>query len=90
MNVLQQLPLHRLAYVHMGGGHEQDGVYHDTHAGAVPDGAFTLLGELCGRVDPPGVMLERDDNFPSVEELCRELDAIHEVIRNARMKKAEV
>jgi hypothetical protein len=27
------VPLERIAYVHVGGGVERDGIYHDTHAG---------------------------------------------------------
>src|SRR5947209_4563469 len=61
---LDALPLERLAYVHVGGGIERDGVYHDTHAHPAPPAALELLEKLRARVDPPGVLLERDDNFP--------------------------
>jgi uncharacterized protein (UPF0276 family) len=73
---LKKLPLERLAYVHVGGGVERDGVYHDTHAHETPAGIIALLGELCAIANPPGVMLERDDNYPPPEQLNRELDAI--------------
>ena len=73
---LEKLPLDRLAYVHVGGGYERDGVYYDTHAHAAPQGVIDLLEELCARAKPPGVMLERDDDFPPAEQLNRELDAI--------------
>jgi uncharacterized protein (UPF0276 family) len=76
VEMLRQFPLARLAYVHMGGGIERDGVYHDTHAAAVPDGAIDLLRQLCQLASPPGVMLERDDHFPSDRELNEELDRI--------------
>ena len=74
--LLDRLPLHRLAYVHVAGGVERNGLYHDTHTAAVPQGVLDLLSDLCARADPPGVMLERDDDFPPSEELNRELDAI--------------
>jgi uncharacterized protein (UPF0276 family) len=74
--MLRQLPLDRLAYVHMGGGVEEDGVYHDTHCDPVPAGALELLNKLCAIVKPPGVMLERDDNFPGEQEMGLELDRI--------------
>ncbi|MGW1186311.1 endonuclease, partial [Streptomyces drozdowiczii] len=35
-----------------------------------------VLAELRSRVDPPGVLLERDDAFPPAGELAGELDAI--------------
>lgn len=74
--LLERLPLERLAYVHVGGGEERDGLYHDTHAAAVPGGVIELLGELCTIARPPGVMLERDDDFPPDERIMSELDAI--------------
>ena len=73
---LDELPLHRIAYVHVAGGEERGGVYHDTHGADVPQGVLNLLSALCGRCDPPGVMLERDDHYPPEAQLNQELDAI--------------
>jgi uncharacterized protein (UPF0276 family) len=73
---LDALPLERIAYVHMAGGIERNGLYHDTHAEAVPAAVLELLEELCARTAIPGVMLERDDRFPTDAELNVELDAI--------------
>jgi uncharacterized protein len=73
---LDALPLERVAYVHVAGGVERDGLYHDTHAHPTPPAVLDLLAELCGRRDPPGVMLERDDDYPPGPELAAELDAI--------------
>jgi uncharacterized protein (UPF0276 family) len=77
---LATLPLERLAYVHVAGGVERDGLYHDTHAHAMPDAVLDLLANLCVRVDPPGVLLERDDDYPPDEELAAELAAIRAVL----------
>ncbi|HEV2088536.1 MAG TPA: DUF692 family protein, partial [Cryptosporangiaceae bacterium] len=74
--LLDRLPLDRLAYVHVAGGTERSGLYHDTHTHSVPAGVLQLLGRLADRVDIPGVMLERDGDFPPTEELDGELDAI--------------
>jgi hypothetical protein len=73
---LARLPLRRLAYVHVAGGTVRDDLYHDTHAHPVGAGPLALLEELCSRIAPPGVMLERDDDFPRESELDAELDAI--------------
>jgi uncharacterized protein len=73
---LDRLPLDRLAYVHVAGGVERNGLYHDTHAHAIPRGAIELLEELSSRVTLPGVLLERDDHFPPEGEIAAELDAI--------------
>jgi uncharacterized protein (UPF0276 family) len=76
LSYLERLPLERLAYAHIAGGIERSGLYHDTHAHAIPRGALDLLEELSARVSPPGVLLERDDCFPPEMELEAELDAI--------------
>ena len=73
---LDRLPLERIAYVHVGVGVERGGLYHDTHADPVQPGVLDLIEELASRVSPPGIMLERDDRFPSVEELAAELAAM--------------
>jgi uncharacterized protein (UPF0276 family) len=73
---LDALPLERVAYAHVAGGVERDGLYHDTHAHPTPPPVLDLLAELCARRDPPGVMLERDDAYPPEPELHAELDAI--------------
>ena len=70
LSFLDRLPLDRIAYVHVAGGLERDGVYHDTHTRAVPPGVLQLLEELCARTAPPGVLLERDDDFPPDSEIA--------------------
>ncbi|MFJ6937826.1 DUF692 domain-containing protein [Streptomyces sp. NPDC101132] len=82
--VLDALPLDALAYVHVAGGVERDGVWHDTHAHPVPEAVLDLLGRLRERVDPPGVLLERDDDFPPEAELASEVAAIRGVLSRPR------
>ncbi|MFG2297641.1 DUF692 domain-containing protein [Streptomyces sp. NPDC048603] len=81
--VLDALPVEALAYVHVAGGVERDGVWHDTHAHPVTPEILGLLGALRERVDPPGVLLERDDDFPPEAELAGELTAIREALAAA-------
>jgi uncharacterized protein len=81
---LDALPLERIAYVHVAGGVERDGLYHDTHAHPTPPAVLELVTELCARRDPPGVMLERDDDYPPEPELAAELDAISAATGAAR------
>ncbi|MET9507860.1 DUF692 domain-containing protein [Streptomyces flavidovirens] len=73
---LDELPVEAIAYVHVAGGIEKDGVWHDTHAHPVPRPVLDILTDLRSRTDPPGVLLERDDNFPPPEDLARELTKI--------------
>ncbi|MBT3153700.1 DUF692 domain-containing protein [Streptomyces sp. CHD11] len=82
---LAGLPLEAIAYVHVAGGFERDGVWHDSHAHPVPEPVLDVLTDLASRVAPPGVLLERDENFPEAEEMRRELAAI----RGAVEKGAE-
>jgi uncharacterized protein (UPF0276 family) len=84
---LDGLPLARLAYVHIAGGIVRNRLYHDTHAHAIPAGAFELLAELCARIEPPGVLLERDDHFPEASELLSELDAIAQAIARGAQRR---
>lgn len=74
--LLDRLPLERIAYVHVAGGVEVDGLYHDTHAHPVPAPVLDLLSELASRVALPAAMLERDHCHPPAVELEAELDAI--------------
>jgi uncharacterized protein len=76
--LLDRLPLERVAYVHVAGGAEHDGIYHDTHTDAVPQPVLDLVADLCARHRPPALMLERDGDYPPAEALRGELDAIAE------------
>ncbi|MGW1776044.1 DUF692 domain-containing protein [Streptomyces sp. NPDC002104] len=78
--VLDGIPLEALAYVHVAGGVERGGVWHDTHAHPVPEAVLSILAELRSRVEPAGVLLERDDDFPPAAELAGELTAIRRVL----------
>ena len=74
--LLDRLPLERVAYVHVAGGAERDGLYHDTHTDPVPPAVLELIRALCERRRPPALMLERDGGYPRAEVLAGELDAV--------------
>ncbi|MFE7816318.1 DUF692 domain-containing protein [Streptomyces sp. NPDC057433] len=80
---LAELPLEAVAYVHVAGGVERDGVWHDSHAHPVPRPVLDILTDLASRVSPPGVLLERDENFPGPGELEREVAAVREAVEQA-------
>jgi uncharacterized protein (UPF0276 family) len=75
-DLLDRLPLERVAYVHVAGGAEHDGLYHDTHTDRVPQAVLELVTALCERHRPPALMLERDGDYPPAPVLRAELDAI--------------
>ncbi|MFI7636593.1 DUF692 domain-containing protein [Nonomuraea sp. NPDC049400] len=76
VDALDALPLEHLAYVHVAGGEEHHGIWHDTHTAAAPQAVLDVLTELCARATPPGVLLEWDDEYPSDETLVSELSRI--------------
>jgi uncharacterized protein (UPF0276 family) len=76
LSLLDGLPLERVAYVHVAGGAEHDGLYHDTHTDPIRAEVLGLVRELCARCPPRGFLLERDGSYPPAAELRSELDAI--------------
>lgn len=87
LQALTRFPLERIAYVQVGGGVHRDGVYHDTHAHPVVDDVLDLVEGLFALTDAPGVLLERDDDFPSEPELLDELGAIGEAVRRGSERR---
>ncbi|WP_157845187.1 MULTISPECIES: DUF692 domain-containing protein [Pseudofrankia] len=84
ISALRDLPLDRVAYVHVAGGELRDGLWHDTHNRPVPDPTLRLLAELTARCDPPGVLLERDRDYPPAAEIADELALIRKTVEEAR------
>ncbi|MGP4111387.1 DUF692 domain-containing protein [Streptomyces sp. 4N509B] len=76
---LARLPLEALAYVHVAGGMDRGGLWHDTHTRAPGEDVLALLGELCTRRRPPGVLLEWDGDYPSDRVLSDTLARIRHV-----------
>lgn len=88
IDFLKRIPLDRIGYVHIGGGMEHDGLYHDTHAGDIPAGALDLLTELVSICPPPGVLWEHDSNFPNEEEFMSVMNRIEEAIEKGAKNRA--
>jgi uncharacterized protein len=84
-DLLDALPLDRIAYVHVAGGAERDGLYHDTHTDPTPPEVLDLIRELCDRCAPPALMLERDGHYPAADALVKELDSIADAARRERV-----
>jgi uncharacterized protein (UPF0276 family) len=86
---LTELPLEAIAYVHVAGGFVRDGVWHDSHAHPVPRPVLDILTDLASRVSPPGVLLERDENFPEPAELRAELSAIRRAVQAGAVERVK-
>jgi len=78
---LDALPLERVGYVHVAGGILRDGIWHDTHAHPITQQILDILAALAERTPLPGVMLERDDDYPPDTELAAEIAAIRRVLQ---------
>lgn len=71
------LPSERIVYGHIAGHYEEyEDLYIDTHGASVKDEVFQLLDYAYRRHGVYPTLLERDFNFPSVEELNQELRKI--------------
>ena len=79
---LAGLDLARTAYIHVAGHyHEAPDLRVDTHGAAVEDEVWTLLARAYELIGPVPTLLERDFNFPPLEELLGEVDQIRTLQR---------
>ncbi|MEQ9063032.1 MAG: DUF692 domain-containing protein [Vicingaceae bacterium] len=80
---ISKLPLDKVAYIHMA-GHEQvsKDLIIDTHGQAIIDQVYQLFDWTLERLDPVPVLLERDFNIPSFDELQGEMKALRNIIEN--------
>ena len=74
---LKDMPAERIRYFHLAGHYvEDEDLRIDTHGTAVDDQAWALLEEAYGQFGPVPTLLERDFNFPPIEELLDEVRRI--------------
>ncbi|QQR81812.1 MAG: DUF692 domain-containing protein [Deltaproteobacteria bacterium] len=79
---LKKLPLDRIAYVHMAGHYrKKEDFILDTHGSEIIHPVWKLLDELASMTQLPGVMIERDDDIPPIEELTKELRQVHKILK---------
>lgn len=74
---IAQLPLDRVAYIHMA-GHEQvaPDMILDTHGHPVADPVYDLFEWTIRQIAPVPVLLERDFNIPQMQDLQAELNRL--------------
>ena len=83
---LLAMPRERIKYFHLA-GHlvEAEDLRIDTHGDAVGDQAWELLADAYRHFGPVPTLLERDFNFPPIEELLAEINRIKSMQRAARV-----
>lgn len=71
------MPADRIAYFHLAGHYvEAEDLRVDTHGDAVIDPVWKLLADAYDRFGPVPTLLERDFNFPPMDELLTEVRRI--------------
>jgi len=77
---LRDMPAARIRYFHLAGHHvEAEDLRIDTHGTAVDDQAWQLLDQAYKRFGPVPTLLERDFNFPPMEDLLDEVRRIKQL-----------
>tara|TARA_R110002096_G_scaffold65006_4_gene158312 strand:+ start:38274 stop:39128 length:855 start_codon:yes stop_codon:yes gene_type:complete len=77
---LRDMPAERIRYFHIAGHHvEAPDLRIDTHGAAVDQQSWELLDEAYRHFGPVPTLLERDFNFPPIEELLDEVRRIKQL-----------
>jgi len=77
---LRDMPAERIRYFHLAGHYvEAPDLRIDTHGSAVDDQAWALLDDAYSLFGPVPTLLERDFNFPPMEELLDEVRRIKQL-----------
>jgi hypothetical protein len=77
---LRDMPAERIRYFHLAGHYvEAPDLRIDTHGSAVDDQAWALLDDAYSLFGPVPTLLERDFNFPPIEELLDEVRRIKQL-----------
>lgn len=86
---LQAMPAERIRYFHIAGHYvEDEDLRIDTHGDAVGEQAWQLLASAYERFGPVPTLLERDFNFPPLEELLAEVRRIRSLQQQAAARQA--
>jgi uncharacterized protein len=77
---VDRIPRDRVVQIHVAGHFTRpDGIIIDTHGEAICEGVFDLLAYTIERMGRVPVLLERDGNFPSLDELLAEVRRLGEI-----------
>ena len=87
---ISNLPLDKVAYIHMA-GHEQveEDLIIDTHGQAIIEKVFELFEWTLPKLKEVPILLERDFNFPEMDEIKGELNRLDTIATKCWTKKLE-
>ena len=81
---LNRLPLERVVQLHVAGGHWHEGLLIDSHSRPIPPEVWALTEEVVARAPVKGIILERDETLPPIDELLTDLDRARAIGRRHR------
>jgi uncharacterized protein (UPF0276 family) len=88
LEFLHRMPADRIRYFHLAGHYvEAEDLRIDTHGTPVDDQAWQLLADAYAHFGVVPTLLERDFNFPPVEELLHEVNHIRALQKAAAEKE---
>jgi len=78
---IDDMPLEKVSYIHMA-GHKRiaPDLIIDTHGEAIIEPVYKLFDHTIKKMNPVPVLLERDFNFPELDELKTELSALRSIV----------
>jgi len=77
---IDNMPLEKVMYIHMAGHYKiRPDLIIDTHGEAIIDPVFELFDYTIEKMTPVPVFLERDFDFPEMEELKNEMDRLRAI-----------
>jgi len=86
---MRKMPGDRIRYFHLAGHYvEAEDLRIDTHGSAVDEQAWALLADAYAHFGVVPTLLERDFNFPPIQDLLNELARIRNLQREAETKAA--
>ena len=86
---LRDMPAQRIRYFHLAGHYvEAPDLRIDTHGSAVDDQSWALLDDAYSLFGPVPTLLERDFNFPPIEELLDEVRRIQQLQATHKSQEA--
>lgn len=81
-NFIENLPLDKISYIHMA-GHEKvaEDLIIDTHGQAIIADVYDLFDWTLEKISPVPVLLERDFNFPEMNEILAEVSQLEQITK---------
>ncbi len=78
---IDDMPLDKVSYIHMA-GHKRvaPNLIIDTHGEAIIEPVYKLFDYTIKKMNPVPVLLERDFNFPELDELKTELNVLRSIV----------